>query len=1859
MADFKISRLRYTWRGGWSSGVEYNRDDVIRYGGGSWTCIRQHTASAFATDQAFTVGTDPSPAWSKMSDGYQFRGTWGSTVLYNPGDTVLYGGVIYLCIISHTSSSTFATNNDKWTVYTSLHNWTNEWTADTRYGIGDLVKYGGVVYRCVLEHTSGTISQGLENNQFSWSLVHSNIEYKGEWTPSGARYKPNDLVKYGGSILRCTTGHTTGSYISSNNFSVEFYGFNFSNEWDSTSYYAVGDLVKHGGFIYRANANNNNSSPDLSIYQPSSNDWSIISKGINLRGDWVSTETYYTGDVVRRGGYLYIATIDTSDDGSTLDYLDTGNWEVLVTGDNWRNNWITDSFYIIGDIINFAGSIYRCNTAHTSSSENYPGDNGSGYYYWDLVLLAGPNVAMDSRGDLLTYNLSRTLAGDTSTIGTTPVRISTVDNELLMPDDDDTLVYNQWGEIQKVIYVSSDDTIASDDKTDLQRGYSPFKPFRTIRYACEFIEALGSVESYKHTIKVATGDYYEILPIIVPAGVAVRGDELRSTTVYPMPAIESLALDSQYTIAVLNRISSMINSILTDDPVSPAKSVGNTEEPVQNIEVSFDPKQFSPITETQPIPSELLRPVIPSLSAISTVQTLISQIVAYINFYINDIGTAPGIAGNNTLHTEQGYLDAAIYLDNNRYFLAAEAVAYMQANFPLYVFDSEKCIRDVHRYIDAWMYDLRYDGNYKSVMAARYYRNAVLGSENEDMFYVRDSTGIRNMTLRGLTGTLPNPVPPVTYSIPTGGAFVSLDPGWGPNDDRTWITNRSCYVQNVTTFGYGAIGQKIDGSLHNGGNKSIVSNDFTQVISDGIGAWVSNNGRAELVSVFTYYCHIGMFALDGGKIRATNGNSSYGDYGSLADGNDPTETAHIGFVNNRLTQASIYSALAGEANDEILIFEFNNAGENYTSATYNIVGSGSGASVIQEEFRDNAVFQFQVRNSPATPGITPGGGGYSVIGNNAQSGTTTTLTIATSNENTEAELLGLRVIITSGDGTGQYGYVGAYNSVTKVVQVRRESDNQPGWDHVVPGTPPATILTTTAVYRFEPRLIVDAPPYIVSDTNLVTAQIYANIAYGETQQTFTAIQAELGSGTTIDVLPSQASFNVTKIGREYTVTMVSPGAGYADEQTLTIGGNLLGGAVIENDITITVKSVSNDSTNSILTFEYEGVAASGNFVATPASGLTGKYSGDGSNWTSFSLPSSGNWRCLATGEYTFVAIQNNSNIAASSTNGITWTARAMPAVRNWSSVAYGKGIFVAIADDSNIGAYSLNGTTWTATTIPGFGDSTLNQWVDITFGKDRFVAVANTGNTAAVGTYNNGVLSWAPALMDVSDDSSALDWVSVAYGNQRFVAISSTGDVSYSFDGSNWLPATMITQDDSTPHYWKKIRYGQGVFFAVGNTGARDIGGDPTSGPTTFAATSYDGIVWTPRILSQSLNWASVAFGNPDVSAGDSTLSNNQPTWVLLSEDPTSMGSKVVTGARALGRVIVNSGRIAEVRIWEPGSGYSSQPNITIVDPNNTSDAYINPRLGDNVLAQPSWLNRGTAYRTSSTVVTITGDGYADVIPANKFVTVENIAVLPGPGTQFRFRGETNFFTVTTIELETQSNDGTYTATFRISPFLDFDYDLEHGASVEIRERYSQVRITGHDFLDVGSGNFVDTNYPELYTSGQPFFTAPENEVVEVRGGRVFYTSTDQDGNFRAGELFAVEQATGVVTISADFFDLEGLTELALGGVRLGGSGAVIREFSTDPLFTADSNNIVPTQRAIKAYLQNRLNVGGADLLTASFIAGTVRVGPNLMNNTASLSNLIPVVANFAGLGTYGRPAGIRGSWLAQILFIKSFKDRG
>jgi len=180
-------------------------------------------------------------------------------------------------------------------------------------------------------------------------------------------------------------------------------------------------------------------------------------------------------------------------------------------------------------------------------------------------------------------------------------------------------------------------------------------------------------------------------------------------------------------------------------------------------------------------------------------------------------------------------------------------------------------------------------------------------------------------------------------------------------------------------------------------------------------------------------------------------------------------------------------------------------------------------------------------------------------------------------------------------------------------------------------------------------------------------------------------------------------------------------------------------------------------------------------------------------------------------------------------------------------------------------------------------------------------------------------------------------------------------------------------------------------------------------------------------------------------------------------------------------------------------------------------------------------------------------------------------------GSNIKFTGDSKYYR---ISLVSEENTGTETALVRLTESITTLNQKADNIVADVTQNFSNVRLTGHDFLDIGTGGIADTNYPG--SSSQP--ASQEDEVDELNGGRVYFSSTDQKGDFRVGDLFRIEQATGIATLNADAFDLSGLTELQLGsiGAEL---GATINEFSTDETLGNDSNTAVPTERAVRGYL--------------------------------------------------------------------------
>lgn len=182
------------------------------------------------------------------------------------------------------------------------------------------------------------------------------------------------------------------------------------------------------------------------------------------------------------------------------------------------------------------------------------------------------------------------------------------------------------------------------------------------------------------------------------------------------------------------------------------------------------------------------------------------------------------------------------------------------------------------------------------------------------------------------------------------------------------------------------------------------------------------------------------------------------------------------------------------------------------------------------------------------------------------------------------------------------------------------------------------------------------------------------------------------------------------------------------------------------------------------------------------------------------------------------------------------------------------------------------------------------------------------------------------------------------------------------------------------------------------------------------------------------------------------------------------------------------------------------------------------------------------------------------------------------PNTGQIFAVGANYYTVTgAVPIS-----GGYTVTFY--PYLTTASTA--GATISFYQR-SQIASGGHTMEYVGAG----TNYEALpWNGGIPI---PANQIVEEGVGRVFFSTTDELGNFRVGEQFSVNGTTGEVTINTDSFNISGLNQVGPfsrdGGITA--VGVALMEVSNNTALLASTGahdgNTAPTQYAVYNYLLN------------------------------------------------------------------------
>jgi hypothetical protein len=172
-----------------------------------------------------------------------------------------------------------------------------------------------------------------------------------------------------------------------------------------------------------------------------------------------------------------------------------------------------------------------------------------------------------------------------------------------------------------------------------------------------------------------------------------------------------------------------------------------------------------------------------------------------------------------------------------------------------------------------------------------------------DLFYVGNGNYIAEMSFVGSANT---------------GAIFAFNP------NKPVFNNQSPYIQNCTNFIPNSIGMKIDGNYSIGPTKSMVLDSYTQYNQGGIGVSITNEGYAQLVSLFTICPNIAVYCSSGGACDLTNSNASFGNFGLVSDGVGPRKYTGI-------------LSTSSEVNADTFRVAFNNPTFNVTNATYNNV----------------------------------------------------------------------------------------------------------------------------------------------------------------------------------------------------------------------------------------------------------------------------------------------------------------------------------------------------------------------------------------------------------------------------------------------------------------------------------------------------------------------------------------------------------------------------------------------------------------------------------------------------------------------------------------------------------------------------------------------------------------------------------------------------------------------------------------------------------------------------------------------------------------------------------------------------------
>jgi len=1234
-------------------------------------------------------------------------------------------------------------------------------------------------------------------------------------------------------------------------------------------------------------------------------------------------------------------------------------------------------------------------------------------------------------------------------------------------------------------------------------------------------------------------------------------------------------------------------------------------------------------------------------SAIAIAPTYTATLTTLFGYITSIINTGSATSALSSLsYTNAGastaVVNAKTLLVNNRTFMRAEIVAWIAATYDvgqILNYDSTTCSRDVGYVVDSVIYDLVYGGNSQTIDVARSYYDAagrtVIGGEQTvtAAAYLRlkaiMQSIVQNIAITKSTGNAETQVTGTaatsTEASTVGGLMdeiidivqnglsasnVIVNPvltsfAGGLKTARTNIQASRSQIQTGTiTFLTATYGQVYNINIETGGNRSMLANDFAMINDLGYGIVAKNGGLTEQVSTFTYYCYTHYWAADGGQIRSVAGSNAHGVYALRATGYDVTELPDAVTLADNLTgTAKIYKVGSTAAqmvtgNLAVYISNYSHIPQNISELEIDHTLAGKGIVRYQINSVTRTTYytdSYTVNSIPTGTPTKTGTGPYYV-----------TYTLPTQTAPTVGVFYtvnGYPAAVTPAIASHAFGgnYLCTASSSTSIT-LRYTTD---------PGTPIITGFVTTG----------GTSSNGVTTINFAT-QASAPFTIGQTIYTkgLTPIGYN-GTWVVTGCTTSSVSFAASVTGGNVTIQGAVGYIAISGQNVLSLNLSTSGNNdTASNGLNADLYHQQNIIIKTLQYFKMNDIAN-----VNPTRPSTALQFDD--NLASI-------YRVIAynltesTGEQLLIQNGQGQAVLSTDTSFIYYKLYADPSR-------------ITTADPVQPYEAVVTGTIATTTlTVTGVTSGTIRPGLVISGGtitSGTTIVSQLTGTTGGVGTYTVSVSQTVTPAITISvgprtmgsklgdtriaiapiDVQSSADQINkgtyvVSYGGRIHRVASYTPTTGSTF-------ATTATTGDGTTAT---------ISFATQAVAPFSIGNSITV--LGVVPTSYNGTWTVTGAGTNYVSFTSTAIG--PMTASGQVYGGGVPAFMTLEAKPLKSTSKDYS-----------SGITITSQNFKVGTGpYYAQ----YVIPSQTwpieVDSYVavagNATAGYNgvfqVVAGPTITTTGASGTGSVATLTFSATGAVQAFPTGSVITVSGMTpsgyngtytVTGGSATTVTFASTTtgsatvngtikqqSTSSTTLVTLLYNTDPGSYGANTTVISTSSNGFDkvlntlngytfrvgYGEGATGQITTKISTNRCSGHDFLDIGTGGYNTTNYPyNIYGNPAQSKTGFAGEVLEEGVGRVFHVSTDENGIFRVGRFFTVDQGTGTVTFSASIAlsNLDGI------GFK---RGVVVSEFSTDNTMTNNASDTVPVQSAVRGYIDKRLGIdhGGSTVSSANLI---------------------------------------------------------